>query len=117
MKMPPFAPSRPFRKEPSVLVTLPCAFSSAVFSPRYQTVPRLVLGVPIGRPLGQDAVQEEAVETTGSARIPAIIFVFRGHRHHVARLLAVLLAVVDVDRAARQREPGVGDREFELWPK
>ena len=41
MKMPPFAPSRPFRKEPSVLVTLPCAFSSAVFSPRYQTVPCL----------------------------------------------------------------------------
>ena len=107
MKMPPFAPSRPFRNEPSVLVTLPCAFSSAVLSPRYQTVPRLVLGVPVGGPLGQPAVEEEPVgdhrrPDPGDRLGPA------GHRHHVARLLAVLLAVVDVDGAPRQREPGVG---------
>src|SRR5512147_812136 len=41
MKMPPFAPSRPAVNEPSVLITLPLEFSSAVASPRYQTVPDL----------------------------------------------------------------------------
>src|SRR3954447_18853095 len=40
MKTPAFAPSAPARQVPSRLVTLPAAFSSAVSSPKYQTLPR-----------------------------------------------------------------------------
>ena len=42
MKMPASAPPRPDWNEPSRLTTLPCRSSSAVRSPKYQTVPRLV---------------------------------------------------------------------------
>src|SRR4051794_10887399 len=41
MKMPGRAPCFPAVHEPSVLVTLPCSSSSAVSSPRYQTLPAL----------------------------------------------------------------------------
>src|SRR3954451_15232161 len=41
MKIPARAPSTPARHDPSRLVTRPTAFSSAVASPKYQTLPRL----------------------------------------------------------------------------
>ena len=41
MRMPGCAPSRPVSQDPSRLVTLPCVFSSAVVSPKYQTFPAL----------------------------------------------------------------------------
>ena len=76
MKMPPCAASRPFRNEPSVLVTLPLAFSSAVFSPRYQTVPRLSWAYQsvvrsAKRPL------RKSLSLTTAAWIPVIVFTFR----------------------------------------
>ena len=39
MKMPGFAPLVPACHDPSVLITLPAGLSSAVASPKYQTLP------------------------------------------------------------------------------